>query len=143
MGVESTLLSPVANQLYLHRDVTMQCNVAGQLVVGGAPYGPDSFEQKLELFPPRDSCQIPLLPEPRYAPSLSRLPSPALTCPHLSLTCLSQGTLPACPNCLGGSSLCAEGESMALRRGRPSVAEISQTACPGLQERPLGARPSQ
>ena len=52
----------------------MQCNVAGQLVVGGAPYGPDSFEQQLELFPPRDSCQIPLLPEPRYAPSLSKLP---------------------------------------------------------------------
>ena len=52
----------------------MQCNVAGQLVVGGAPYGPDSFEQKLELFPPRDSCQIPHLPEPRYAPSLSKLP---------------------------------------------------------------------
>ena len=53
----------------------MRCqNVAGQLVVGGAPYGPDSFEQKLELFPPRDSCQIPLLPEPRYGPSLSKLP---------------------------------------------------------------------
>ena len=51
-----------------------QLDIAGQLVVGGIPYGPDSFEQKLEFFPPRDSCQIPLLPEPRYGPSLSRLP---------------------------------------------------------------------